>query len=383
MQGSLNQYLIRVFIFLIVILAIAVFFYPVLQSAFLSNIYINLVIILSLLFGLGFCIYNLSQLQSNYASLASFNIHKSPQTLTNKPGVLKNLIYELSESEGHHTFRSSKVDKIIENIDMSLSGIRETSRYLVGLLVFLGLLGTFWGLLLTIGSVGNVIGGLGIDDTNVAGFFNSLKEGLNAPLQGMSVAFSSSLLGLAGSLILGFVDLQLGQAQSKFSQFAEKIILGNSSPDFMSTNTSSDKNTLAAIQKIYDNLDNLVFSLKESAQNQSQIFSYMKSLTEQLSNLSANTREQDKKLSNFLSTQLNSQSNILQLTTQLAQEGVLDAKTKKYFENIDKGIQQLIAANDINNNQSNQEVVLDTKTKKFFESMSKDIQQLASKSEKK
>ena len=383
MQGSLNQYLIRVFVFLIVILAITVFVYPVLQSAFLSNIYINLIIILSLFFGLGFCIYNLSQLQSNYASLASFNIHKSPQTLTNKPGVLKNLIYELSESDGHHTFRSSKVDKILENIDMSLGGIRETSRYLVGLLVFLGLLGTFWGLLLTIGSVGNVIGGLGIDDTNVAGFFNSLKEGLNAPLQGMSVAFSSSLLGLAGSLILGFVDLQLGQAQSKFSQFAEKIILGNSSPDFMSTNTSNDKNTLAAIQKIYDNLDNLVFSLKETAQNQSHIFSYMKSLTEQLSNLSANTREQDKKLSNFLSTQLNSQSNILQLTTQLAQEGVLDAKTKKYFENIDKGIQQLIAANDKKNNQSNQEVVLDTKTKKFFESMSKDIRQLVSKSKKK
>ena len=383
MQGSLNQYLIRVFVFLIVILAITVFVYPVLQSAFLSNIYINLIIILSLFFGLGFCIYNLSQLQSNYASLASFNIHKSPQTLTNKPGVLKNLIYELSESDGHHTFRSSKVDKIIENIDMSLSGIRETSRYLVGLLVFLGLLGTFWGLLKTIGSVGNVIGGLGIDDTNVAGFFNSLKEGLNAPLQGMSVAFSSSLLGLAGSLILGFVDLQLGQAQSKFSQFAEKIILGNSSPDFMSTNTSNDKNTLAAIQKIYDNLDNLVFSLKETAQNQSQIFSYMKSLTEQLSNLNASAREQDKKLSNFLSTQLNSQSNILQLTTQLAQEGVLDAKTKKYFENIDKGIQQLIAANDKKNNQSNQEVVLDTKTKKFFESMSKDIRQLVSKSKKK
>ncbi len=383
MQGSLNQYLIRVFIFLIVILAIAVFVYPVLQSAFLSNIYINLIIILSLFFGLGFCIYNLSQLQSNYASLANFNIHKSPQTLTNKAGAINNLINELSESDGHHTFRSSKVDKILENIDMSLSGIRETSRYLVGLLVFLGLLGTFWGLLKTIGSVGNVIGGLGIDDTNVAGFFNSLKEGLNAPLQGMSVAFSSSLLGLAGSLILGFVDLQLGQAQGKFSQFAEKVVLGNSSPDFVSTNTSNDKNTLTAIQKIYDNLDNLVFSLKETAQNQSQIFSYMKTLTEQLSNLSANSREQDKKLSNFLSTQLNSQSNILQLTTQLSQEGVLDAKTKKYFENIDKGIQQLIATNDKKNNQSNQEVVLDTTTKKFFESMSKDIRQLVSKSKKK
>jgi hypothetical protein len=145
----------------------------------------------------------------------------------------------------------------------------------------------------------------------------------------------------------------------------------------MSTNTSSDRNTLAAIQKIYDNLDNLVFSLKETAQNQSQIFSYMKSLTEQLSNLSSNAREQDKKLSNFLSTQLNSQSNILQLTTQLSQEGVLDTKTKKYFENIDKGIQQLITANDKKNNQSNYEVVLDATTKKFFENMSKDIRKIS------
>ena len=175
-----------------------------------------------LIFGLVFCIYHLSQLQFYYASLASFNIHKTPEILFDKKGPIKNLFHELKENNGQYTFRSSKIDKILENIDMSLGSIRETSRYLVGLLVFLGLLGTFWGLLITIGSVGNVIGGLGIDDTNVAGFFNSLKEGLNAPLQGMSVAFGSSLLGLAGSLILGFVDLQLGQASGRFYQELEE-----------------------------------------------------------------------------------------------------------------------------------------------------------------
>jgi biopolymer transport protein ExbB/TolQ len=225
---------------------------------------------------------------------------------------------------------------------MSLLSLRETSRYLVGLLVFLGLLGTFWGLLKTIGSVGNVISGLGIDDTNVAGFFNSLKDGLNAPLQGMSVAFSSSLLGLAGSLILGFADLNLGQAQNKFTQFLEKILQNNSSPDLINT-SSSDPSTLSAIQKIYDNLDNLVYTLKETSQHQSQIFSYMQSLTEQMKELNVNSREQDKKLSNFLSTQSNSQSNMLQLTSQLSQEGLIDKQTKKYFANIDKGIQQLLS----------------------------------------
>ena len=331
MQGSLNQYSARVSIFLFIIVIVAVLLYPVLQSAFLSNIYINATIVLSLIFGIFFCLYNLVQLQSHYAILANFNIHKIPNILMNRKGPIKNLVNELNDNEGNYTFRSSKIDRILEGIDLSLGGIRETSRYLVGLLVFLGLLGTFWGLLKTIGSVGNVIGGLGIDDTNVAGFFNTLKDGLKAPLEGMSIAFSSSLLGLGGSLILGFVDLQLGQAQSKFSQFAERVIFNNSSPDFVEQKSTSNNNTLIAVQKIYDNLDSLVFSLKESANNQSQIFSYMKSLTEQLRELTNSSRDQEKKLSNFLSTQLNTQSSILQLINLLSKDGLLDSKTKKKF----------------------------------------------------
>ena len=342
MQGSLNQYLIRLSVFILLILIVVVFLYPLLQTAFLSNIYINLIIILALVFGLIFNVYNLSSLNSDYSSLANFNIHKSPQVFLGSSSLLKGLSQQIHEGDGRYTFKSSKIEKILESVDMSLLSLRETSRYLVGLLVFLGLLGTFWGLLKTIGSVGNVISGLGIDDTNVAGFFNSLKDGLNAPLQGMSVAFSSSLLGLAGSLILGFADLNLGQAQNKFTQFLEKILQNNSSPDLINT-SSSDPSTLSAIQKIYDNLDNLVYTLKETSQHQSQIFSYMQSLTEQMKELNVNSREQDKKLSNFLSTQLNSQSNMLQLTSQLSQEGLIDKQTKKYFENIDKGIQQLLS----------------------------------------
>ena len=342
MQGSLNQYLIRLSVFILLILIVVVFLYPLLQTAFLSNIYINLTIILALVFGLIFNVYNLSRLNSDYSSLANFNIHKSPQVFLGSTSLLKGLSQPTHEGDRRYTFKSSKIEKILETVDMNLLSLRETSRYLVGLLVFLGLLGTFWGLLKTIGSVGNVISGLGIDDTNVAGFFNSLKDGVNAPLQGMSVAFSSSLLGLAGSLILGFADLNLGQAQNKFTQFLEKILQNNSSPDLINT-SSSDPSTLSAIQKIYDNLDNLVYTLKETSQHQSQIFSYMQSLTEQMKELNVNSREQDKKLSNFLSTQLNSQSNMLQLTSQLSQEGLIDKQTKKYFENIDKGIQQLLS----------------------------------------
>tara|TARA_B110000116_G_scaffold271581_1_gene292766 strand:+ start:1861 stop:2904 length:1044 start_codon:yes stop_codon:yes gene_type:complete len=341
MQGSLNQYIIRIGIFIFLILIVVVFLYPVLQTAFLSNIYINIVIIAALLSGLVFNIYNLSKLNHDYSSLANFNIHKSPKIFFNSSLLLKNLGHQIHEIDGRYVFKSSQIEKIIEQTDLNLISLRETSRYLVGLLVFLGLLGTFWGLLKTIGSVGNVIGGLGIDDTNVAGFFNSLKDGLNAPLQGMSIAFSSSLLGLGGSLILGFADLNLGQAQNNFTQFLEKTLQNNSSPDFVNS-SSFDSSTISAIQKIYDNLDSLVFTLKETSQNQNQIFSYMQSLAEQMKELKTNSREQDKKLSNFLSTQLNTQSSMLQLTTQLGQDGLIDKQTKKYLENIDKGIQKIL-----------------------------------------
>ena len=342
MQGSLNQYILRVSIFLLLILIAVVFLYPVLQSAFLANIYINLIIIFSLLFGLIFNFYHLSLLNNDYKSLAKFNIHKSPQVFLGSSPIINNLAQKIHQVGERYLFKSSVIEKILESVDMSLLSIREISRYLVGLLVFLGLLGTFWGLLKTIGSVGDVIGSLGIDDTNVAGFFNSLKDGLNAPLQGMSVAFSSSLLGLAGSLILGFVDLNLGQAQNKFVKFLEQTLQKNSTPDFMNSG-SSDPSTLSAMQKIYDNLDSLVYSLKETAQNQSQIFTYMQSLTDQIKELNNYSRDQEKKLSNFLSTQLNTQSSMLQLTSQLSKDGLIDKQTKKYFENIDKGIQQILS----------------------------------------
>ena len=343
MQAGLNQYIIRVGIFLAVIFVVVVLLYPVLQNAFLSNIFINSVIILALIIGLIYNIYHLFNLSNEFSSLSSFNIHKSPQSFLNSKSILKNISLELKQLDGFYVFKSSSINRLVESVDMSLASARETSLYLVGLLVFLGLLGTFWGLLKTIGSVGNVISGLGIDDTNVAGFFNSLKDGLNAPLQGMSIAFSSSLLGLAGSLILGFVDLNLGQAQSKFSQYFEKTLNKNSSPDFLKT-ANNENITTQAIQKIYDNLDTLVHVLKETTQNQNQIFINLQSLNEQLKQISKNSIEIDKKLSNFLSTQLNAQSSMLQLSDQLSKEGIIDSKTKKYFENIDKGIQKLITA---------------------------------------
>ena len=339
MTQSLANYIIRASIFLILVFVIVVLLYPVLQNAFLSNIFINIIILLSLIIGLIFNFYHLINLNYKFISLSNFNITNSLESFVNLRGSDKNITLELKNLDGRFVFKSTSIDRLIENSDMTLVNIRETSRYLVGLLVFLGLLGTFWGLLLTIGSVGNVISGLGIDDTNVAGFFNSLKDGLSAPLEGMSIAFSSSLLGLAGSLILGLLDLNLGQAQNKYSQFFENILSSNSSPEF--TN-KEDKPTTAAIQKIYDNLENIVNALKQSFENQNKISKNFDKFNEVLNKINSNSEKTDKQLSNFLSTQLNTQSSLISLTESLSKNGILEAKKiKEYFQNIEKEIKKI------------------------------------------
>ena len=339
MNLSLNNYIIRASIFLVLVFIIVVLLYPVLQNAFLSNIFINIIILISLIVGISFNFFHLINLNYKFISFSNFNITNSIEAFSNLRGSDKNISLELKKLDGRFVFKSSSINRLIENSDMTLVSIRETSRYLVGLLVFLGLLGTFWGLLKTIGSVGNVISGLGIDDTNVAGFFNSLKDGLNAPLEGMSIAFSSSLLGLAGSLILGLLDLNLGQAQNKFSQYFEKILSSNASPEF--TN-KEDKPTTAAIQKIYDNLDNIVNALKQSFENQNKISSNFDKLNEILNKINSNSLKTEKQLSNFLSTQLNTQSSLINLTESLSKNGILEAKKiKEYFLKIEKELKKI------------------------------------------
>ncbi len=114
------------------------------------------------------------------------------------------------------TLNTSSSRSILESIATRLDENRDVARYLIGLLVFLGLLGTFWGLLATIGSISSTIQALDPGASDAASILNSVQQGLSAPLAGMGTAFSSSLFGLAGSMVLGFLDLQVGRAQNRF-----------------------------------------------------------------------------------------------------------------------------------------------------------------------
>ena len=137
------------------------------------------------------------------------------------PLVLAPMAAMLAAGAGARGLSTVTTRAILDSIATRLDEGRELSRYLVGLLVFLGLLGTFWGLLETVHSIAGVIDSMktGVD---TASMFDALKTGLSAPISGMSVSFTSSLFGLASSLVLGFLDLQAGQAQNRFySEFEE------------------------------------------------------------------------------------------------------------------------------------------------------------------
>lgn len=148
-------------------------------------------------------------------------------SVTTEPRLLKPLAAHLGKRRrDRFSLSALALRTILDGIRERLDESREISRYLIGTLIFLGLLGTFWGLLGTIAAVGQVIDGLEVGSGDFAGVFAELKRGLQAPLGGMGTAFSSSLFGLGGSLVLGFLDLQAGHAQNRFFNGLEEWLSG-------------------------------------------------------------------------------------------------------------------------------------------------------------
>ena len=140
------------------------------------------------------------------------------------------------------------------------------------------------------------------------------------------------------------MDINLGQAQNKFSLFFEKIINNNSIIDLVNS-SGSDNINQQALQKIYDNLDSIVYSLKQTSENQNEINNNLSKLSEQIKNANNHSAGLDEKLSNFLSTQLNTQSSILQLINKINEQGILDSSTKKILEDLNTSIQELNVKN--------------------------------------
>jgi hypothetical protein len=200
--------------------------YEQIWRAFLANMWLNGLIVCALIFGIIFAFRQVLRLYREIRWVNNFRASDPGLKVQRAPVLLAPMAAMLRDRRGLFTLTTSSTRSILDSIASRLDEARDISRYLVGLLIFLGLLGTFWGLLETISSVGRTISALDTNAGDSLVVFEELKAGLEAPLSGMGTAFSSSLFGLAGSLILGFLDLQANQAQNRFYNELENWLAG-------------------------------------------------------------------------------------------------------------------------------------------------------------
>ncbi|MEI7600533.1 MAG: flagellar motor protein MotA [Aestuariivirga sp.] len=200
-----------VFVLLVGILVVVIL--PGLLSAFMANPMLNGVIVATLLFGI---LHSFRMVWRLFREVNWVNrFREGDPDDARPPGLLAPMAFLLKNRQDA-SLSPVTMRSVLDSLASRLDESRDLSRYLVGLLIFLGLLGTFWGLLETVQSISGAIEGLDVSSTQSATLFDQLKRGLQAPLQGMGLSFSSSLLGLSGSLILGFLDLKAAQAQNRF-----------------------------------------------------------------------------------------------------------------------------------------------------------------------
>ena len=213
--SSPRWFLVRMLVFLILGGLLVVILHRQIWTAFLANPGLNALIIGVLLTGILLAFRQVIRLFPEIAWVNSFRLADPGLAVERPPVLLAPMAAILGDQAGRMAISSQTMKGLLDSIGTRLDEARDMSRYMTGLLIFLGLLGTFWGLIETVGSVGNVIKGLRAGG-DAGAMFDSLRDGLAAPLAGMGISFSSSLFGLAGSLVLGFLDLQTSQAQNRF-----------------------------------------------------------------------------------------------------------------------------------------------------------------------
>jgi hypothetical protein len=255
-------HLTKMSVFLIVVTVFLAVLSPTLIDAFMANAALNGLILGVLILGIVYLIRQPLLLIRESNWLDHYRLNRPLLQDIKPPKLIAPIATMLGERGTITSLSAVSQRSLLDGLASRLEETRDLSRYMIGLLIFLGLLGTFWGLLQTINSVGGVIGGLNSGSGDLAEVFGELKKGLQAPLAGMGTAFSSSLFGLAGSLILGFLELQSGQAQNNFYNEVEEWLarqtkLSSGTLAFADGEVGVPAYLEALLEKTADNLESL------------------------------------------------------------------------------------------------------------------------------
>ncbi len=348
---SPQRYLTRMALFLAIVAGGSGFLVQPLHSAFLSNPWLNGVILGVLLIGILYNFRSVVILYPEVRWIESFRRARAegdgaPED--DPPRLLTPMAKMLAEKKGRLILSAPSTRTILDGVGTRLDESRDISRYMIGLLIFLGLLGTFWGLLQTVQAIGKVIASLAAgSDGDFAAGFQDLKAGLQAPLGGMGTAFSSSLFGLAGSLVLGFLELQAGQAQNRFFNDLEEWLSGLTR--LSSGGPGGDDQSVPAyiqalLEQTADSLDQMQRILVSSEDNRGQLNAQLLSLNERLVSFTEQMRTERQLMLRLAESQLELKPVMTKLVDAMGRGGMggMDDPSRGHLRNLELYAQRLL-----------------------------------------
>ncbi len=341
-----TRFLLRMALFLFIVAVVAGLLYEPIERAFLANPGLNGLILGVLLIGIVYSFRQVGMLSREVTWMETFRRRRPGISLQAQPRLLATIATALGEREGPVRLSAISMRALLDGVSARLDEAGQISRYLTGLLIFLGLLGTFWGLLETVASVSDVIGGLRVGTGNQANMFQDLKSGLRAPLSGMGTAFSSSLFGLAGALVLGFLDLQAGQAQNRFfnelEEWMSTVTRHVSGP---SIGIEGDQSVPAYIQALLEqtaeSLEGLQKVVSRAEEARIGANRNLQSLTERLGALTEQMRAEQNLMVQLAEQQIDMQP-ILRKLSESMDTPALDEASRQRLANIEVYLARLL-----------------------------------------
>ena len=296
-----TSYLIRMVLFLLAVTGVVVLISGELLVAFSSNPVLNALILCVLFIGIFWNLRQVTRLSPEVTWLETFQRARPQLAALPTPRLLAPMASMLAtraaksnrDDGGRFTISTPAMRSLLDSIGSRLDESRELSRYMTGLLIFLGLLGTFWGLLKTVGAVSEVIGSMTVGSGDVNLLFEQLKSGLIKPIAGMGTAFSASMFGLAGALVLGFLDLTAGQAQNRFYNELEEWLAGLtrlSSGALAEGDGSMPVYVQALLEQTAENMEQLQRVLTRGEERGAQMGQALASLADRMATLSDTLR---------------------------------------------------------------------------------------------
>jgi len=358
-----KTYLIRMLVFLAAVLLLTILLSDALITAFSSNPLLNGLIFIVLLIGIAWNLLQVTRLAPEVTWLETFQQSRSRLATLPPPKLLAPMASMLAARQAKNRDGQDRISlsapamrSLLDSLASRLDESRELSRYMTGLLIFLGLLGTFWGLLLTVSAIADVIGSMSVGSGDLNALFEQLKTGLGRPLKGMGTAFSSSMFGLAGALVLGFLDLTAGQAQNRFFNELEEWLAGLTrlSSGALEGDSSVPVYVQALLEQTAENMENLQSILVRGEDGRTQSNLAVLALTEKIGTLSDTMRANQQLMLRIAETQAQLAPALTRLGEMRAPTG--DDAARSHLRNIEQYMQRLLSEGEQGRVQSTSEL---------------------------